>query len=493
MEQYEVFLPKLEAIGRTARIAWSFDGLIQRRFKVKVKRSKSSSFQPGEIKEDETITEIIDTHPNLSERFIRLTWNFLLETGGFTPITTPDVVSIKQVDDPEGLEDANPPSMIFTTFTQLRLFDVKGDSIPQNWIIWFDDPDIQDLIDIKPAPPPSPRSKKVKLEINGTRYDVRPEELSLGLPLKDHRCIYTTTEQLTVRKLKHLLDNRDEQYQVHGDRFPIFGGRVTILGTRAVQKRYDAVIPLIARRIQVESKQDLLMIANGIPADFNHATNKGRNDLKEKNIIVEVSHPHPAEVKTVSDAMGLPFATHQDEISKALMLDKMHQAIGRNSGFRAVEGGRYECVVLVDKNRHDYLVKECTYKLDETNSVIIDRTEKMSRLEKRISESASPLVKKMESLINNPHAYFSDGRKVKPDIKYIVSTLSPEKVEDYLVRLLVAITSFSKVRIDQDSPKDSQSQKLWDLGEWIVHGLVAEGRRGLVLEKYRTELGVSSV
>jgi hypothetical protein len=147
IEQYETFLPKIKAIGRTARIAWSFDGLVQHRFKVKVRRGQSASFQPGKIKEEETITEIIDTHPNFSERFIRLTWNFLLETDGFRSITTPDVVSIKQVDDPEGLEDAAPPAMIFTTFTQLRLYEVKGDAIPKNWIIWIDDPDIHELID----------------------------------------------------------------------------------------------------------------------------------------------------------------------------------------------------------------------------------------------------------------------------------------------------------------------------------------------------------
>lgn len=488
MEQYSSFLPKLKAIGRTARIAWSFDGLIQRRFKVKVRRGQSGAFQPGDVKVEETITEIIETHPNLDEKFIRLSWNFLLEVDGFRSMATPDVLSIERVDGETETDNAVPPAIIFTTYTQLRLFEVKGDSIPKNWIIWFDDPDIHELIDIKPAPPPTPRTKKEKLEIDGTRYDSRPEELSLGLPLKDHRCIYTTTEHLTVRKLKHLLDSRDEKYQVHGDRFPVLGGRVSILGTKAVQKRYDAVIPLIVRRIQVETKQDVLLIANGIPADFNHATNKGRNDLKDRHILVELSHPHPQEVKTICDDMGLPFATYQDEVSKTLMLDKMHQAIGRNSGFRAVEGERYECVVLVDKNRHDYLLKECTYWIDEKNSVIIDRTAKMGRLEKRITDTASPLVKAVENLINNPFPYLTDGRKVKPDIKSVISTLPPEKVEDYLVRLLVAITSYSGVRIDQDSPKDSQSRKLWELGKWIVQDLIQPDRRPSVLQRYQSEL-----
>jgi len=81
-----------------------------------------------------------------------------------------------------------------------------------------------------------------------------------------------------------------------------------------------------------------------------------------------------------------------------------------------------------------------------------------------------------------------NNRKVKPDINYTISTLPPEKVEDYLVRLLVAITSFAKVRIDQPSPKDSQSQKLWTLGTWIVQDLVANGRHLAVLQRYQVEI-----
>lgn len=489
IEQYSTFLPKLQAIGRTARVAWSFDGAIQRRFNVKIRRNKSEDFRPGDIIEQETMDEIIKTNPKLPEHLIRLTWNILSDTDRFSQITTPDVVSVEPVDGVDDTEDffhsirTDPVSMIFTTFEQLRLLKSKKDNIPKNWMIWFDDPDVNDLIDIKPVVPSTRKIKKERPVIDGTTYNVREEGHSFGLQLKDHRCIYTTTERLTVKKLEHLFKNRGEEYELHGERFSVTGGKVTILGTKAVQKKYDALVSLLVRRINQINVDDILLIADGIPSELNHTTNKGRNDLTDRNIVVELSYPHPVNVKTICDSMGLDFNTYRDEISKDLMVDKLHQAVGRNTGFRW--NGR-EAVVLVDKNRHEYIVKECRYSVDKINSQIIDRTEKMSRKEKRITDTASPLVKQIEELINNPHPYFSDSRKIKPDIKFVVTSLPDNKSrEDYLIRLLDCLTSYSKVRFDRDSPSDSQSGKVWKLGRWILDEYGPEIGLSPLLERYK--------
>ncbi len=350
-------------------------------------------------------------------------------------------------------------------------------------MIWFDDPDVNDLIDIKPVVHSTRKIKKERPVIDGTTYNVREEGHSFGLQLKDHRCIYTTTERLTVKKLEHIFKNRGEEYELHGERFSVTGGKVTILGTKAVQKKYDALVSLLVRRINQINGDDILLIADGIPSELNHTTNKGRNDLTARNILVELSYPHPVNVKTICDSMGLDFNTYRDEISKDLMVDKLHQAVGRNTGFRW--SGR-EAVVLVDKNRHEYMVKECRYSVDKMNSQIIDRTEKMSRKEKRITDTASPLVKQIEELINNPHPYFSDSRKIKPDIKFVVTSLPDNKSrEDYLIRLLDCLTSYSKVRFDRDSPSDSQSGKVWKLGRWILDEYGPEIGLTPLLEQYK--------
>lgn len=492
IEQHASFAPKLNVIGRKAKIAWSFDGAIQRRFNIKVRRTPSAKFRPGSIKSEETLEEIIQTNPNLDEKFIRLTWRILSDTERFNTMATPDIISVECAEPAlssmeffESLRD-DPPAIIFTTFAQLRLIKAKNDNIPKNWIIWIDDPDVQELIDIKPVKESKAKSKKQMPVINGTTYDIRDEDQSLGFSFKEYKCIYTTTERLTVRKLEHIFKSRNEPYELHGERLNVSGGKITILGTEKVQKKYDALIPLITRRINVVTKNDLLLIANGIPAEFNHSTNKGRNDLDKRDILVEISHPHPSQVRTICDSMGIIFDSNRNEISKEMMLDEMHQAIGRNSGYRA---NGSECIVLVDKNQHKYLVSECGYAIDKTNSVIIDRIKNMTRLDKRITDTASPLVEMIEELLNNPHTYLADGRKIKPDINYVVTTITdPKKQEDYLIRLLIALTSYSKVRFDKQLPKDKQSLKIWELGYWIIEKFIPDDRLESVLTTYTGEI-----
>ena len=89
MEQHASFEPKLKAMGRRGMVAWSFDGAIQRRFNVKVRRSQSSTFRPGDIVGEETISEIIEKNPHLDEKFIRLTWNILSDSVRFSSIARP--------------------------------------------------------------------------------------------------------------------------------------------------------------------------------------------------------------------------------------------------------------------------------------------------------------------------------------------------------------------------------------------------------------------
>ncbi len=491
--QYETFLPKLNAIGRTAKMAWSFEGSIYRRFKVKLKRSVSKPFAPGKTNQEQSIEEIIRTNPQMDERFIRVTWNILKGDDRFMSMTSPDVVSVEpeenidpEIDFFESLGES-PPAIIFTTIASLRTLKVKKDNIPLNWIIWVDDPDADEFVDIKPANgTPKTELPANQLEINGTRYDTRPEDTSLGMGFLNHRCIYTTTEKITLKLLEHHLGKLGVKFRLHGERYRLTGGNITLLGTKTVQKKYDAIIPLLANRINTDSKVGLTLIADGIPAEFNHSTNKGRNDLSERNILIEISQPHPVQIKTVCDSLGLDFNTNRDQITKDLMLDKLHQAVGRNSGFRA-KG--FECVVLIDSSKHEYLVENCGYYTNTVNSVVIDRTEKMSRKEKRITDSATTLVKDIEGFLNNTNNYFDDLRKVKADINFVVSTMADEvKQANYLLRLLVSLTSFTGVRFDQ---KEDSTKKIWKLFHWIIDNKVPETKLISVLEKYTTEVTVT--
>lgn len=501
IEKEAAFRPKVKELGRTSRVAWSFDGSIERRFNVKVRRSGGRPFAPGQALSEETIGEIRRKNPRLSESLIRLTWEILKgDPDRFARIAVPDRVSTEPVnlqDDEDLIFDdlgPEPPAIIFTTFAQLRLIAVRHDRIPLNWIIWIDDPDLDELLDIKPASRASGADRSAdpdeakEREIDGTRYHVRPELLSLGLPFINHRCIYTTTERVTLRLLKHHLDKHRDPYEVHGERHRVTGGRITILGTNRVQKKFDAIVPLLVRRLELEHGRKVTLIADGIPAEFNHSTNKGRDDLKKRDLLVEVSHAHPSQVKTVCDALGLRFTEHSRQIGLDLMVDKLHQAIGRNSGFRS-EG--FECVVLVDKSHHAALVAECGYAIDTDNSVVIDLTAKMVRTDTRLTDSASPLVKQIARFLNLPTDYLTDLRKVKPDVEFVLAGIEdgPKRLA-YTVRLLVALTSLTQVRFDRDAdtpPSSHFGQKVQELGQWILTARSDQDREA-ILTGYSMEL-----
>ncbi len=504
-EQYASFLPKLDAIGRKAKISRSFEGYINKRFNTKILRNPARrNFEIGDIKATETKAEIKRKNPKLTDRFINLSWQILSEaTYKFREIAVYDDIYVDTnkftYDQDEPLDESL--AIIFTTFAQLRLIKRKKDQIPLHWIIWFDDPDVDELMDIKPATLMKSSStsednlisfeisKIEQKEINGTLYDIRPADTGFGVSFQNHRCIYTTTEKVTLRLLEHTFKNRNEIYEIHGERHRVTGGKITILGTQAVYKKSDALIPLMMRRLTIHLEKGMLLIADGIPADFNHSTNKGRNDLNKQHIVIELSQPHPESIKTICDSLGLDFNIHRDEVSKETMLDKMHQAIGRNSGYRSAG---FECVVLVDRNKHDYLVKECSYSYDGLNSVIIDRTEKMSRKDVRTTETATPTVKEIEIFLNNINTYIDDFRKVKPDIQYVLTTIDDKNKQfKYLIRLLIALTTHSKVRFDltlNEIPQNSHSKKVWELGQWILNDLITPSLKQPALELYTSEL-----
>lgn len=106
MEQFDSFQEELKGTGRTATIAWSLDGLIFKRFGVKVRRKGGAPFVPGTILKEETIREILQNHPGMSERLVRLTWN-ILGVGGHrvTDIASPDIVTIPEEQPDNPLDD----------------------------------------------------------------------------------------------------------------------------------------------------------------------------------------------------------------------------------------------------------------------------------------------------------------------------------------------------------------------------------------------------
>ncbi|MFC7289307.1 hypothetical protein ACFQPC_14765 [Herminiimonas glaciei] len=494
-EQHASFSKQLQAEGLHCRIALSLDAAVLQRFQTKLKRSAPRDYKVGEIDYPESIRAIRQNHPNLEEDFIKLTLDFLAkDPARFEDLAIPAIAhkSIQDSDQPFKLDKSPPkfvvadetaPAMIFTTFAQLRLLKVRRDCIPLNWIIWIDDPDSEELMDIKPSKNMTETNKGKFRVINDTTYAVRPEKQVLGLGFPTHRVIYTTTEKLTVEAICYKLRSQNKPCVVHGERVKVTGGKITILGTKAVQKKRDAILPLFTAR------RNLVLIADGLAAEYNHSNNKGVNSLRNNDLLIEVSIPHPATVKTFCDAFSIDFKKQGKEVGRTLMLDRMHQAIGRNSGYRTANA---ECVVLVDPNMHKHLLENCGYTFDTINSVIIDRTNKMTRRESRLSSNASELASEVMKFINGFLQYANDLRVIKADINKVLKAIDDDKKRtDYLIRLMVAISDQCKVWADvppgaNESRSEQQYRKLL---QWLVTTFINPDDQQQVLERYRADLG----
>lgn len=494
--KYSEYLQYGIKCGFNVKIVRSKDAKARLRFNTKVIRGEQKHpYAPAKILDKESIEEFIKNNTDLSPEFIRLSWNFFT-----TDKLSFDKIPYQQEEGPNSLfEDGltqplsdNNTRIILTTFEQLRIHKLKNVRIPKDWIIWFDDPDIMDVVDIEPYDtdkweelPDDEIDKKTK-EINKKRYFKRNMYQSLGYSLKDYKCIYTTTEIITRKGIELMMKNRQEEFITHDKMYNISGGHITILGTEMVRKRYDGVIPLLSRRL-TKKKYPTLLIADGLSTEINHSNNKGRNDLSKINLLVELSIPHPIQVRTICDALSLQHSSNKTEITRSIILDRLHQAIGRNSGYR--DKG-FQCVALVDKSVHANVIEQTRYKIDEDNSVIIDRVKPMSSKDTRTSDSVSPIVQDIEYFLNNPHEYISDNRLIKPDIKYVFKHIKEQdKKLSYSIRLIVALSELSGVEITKGFVKpinlSSVQEKYWNIIKWIVDTHITEDRTEYVNKQIR--------
>ena len=91
------------------------------------------------------------------------------------------------------------------------------------------------------------------------------------------------------------------------------------------------------------------------------------------------------------------------------------------------------------------MVDETRYLIDFDNSVVIDRTQKMSRKERRTEKTASNIVQELEHQLNNIDAYVADSRKIKPDLKFVIKSIKSDKDRlTYIIRLITSLAELSK-------------------------------------------------
>ncbi len=299
--------------------------------------------------------------------------------------------------------------------------------------------------------------------------------------------VFTTTEQLTKTALIRHLAQMRRRPVIHEMMEKSPYGDITVLGTDKVRRSQDAVIPLILRRLE-KKNLSVQLIADGLGSTYNHVNSKGVNILTDTDVLVEVSIPHPAEVKKVCALLGLDYAAEQQEVTVNLMLDKIHQAIGRNSGFRWK--GK-ECVVLVDKRHHKNIVQQLRYRVDTENSVVIDKTQKMSMKDSRITPTASAFTRLMVEQLTKLDGIFNDRRSITHAIDHVIKAIvTDDKRTYYISRLLTALSTLSKTALD--NPKVESTTESHTVSNYryawthIQSTWVTDANRFKVMKDYHT-------
>jgi hypothetical protein len=548
-----------EKEGLIVELALSIEGHIKNRFGISaIRKPASGPFAPGEIDAEKTIHAIKKAHPDINPKLIDLFWQ-LIQPQYNRPNATPDKLDLDlgwpllpsrafnkdshspllEVSDqstgdcshavnPYGCEykeftdkkdrskyghfdwhrevwkldlpenQFKTANIVVTTTAQAQLLPkLKGKSPTPNWIIFIDDPDLQDILkytQYKNSDWPKMKSSQIEAntkEINGKRYFERDVKDYLGMLFRKNSVVFTTTESLILRAIEHQFDKFESPYvqfqigrskprRFHNSMENLTSGNVSILGTRFVRANLDGIIPPIVERLK-KMGHKVELIADGMGSNINHSTSKGNNSFQKTHLIIELSIPHPDQITTVCESLNLDFATNKRDITISLMLDKMHQAIGRNSGYR-YDGA--ECIVLTDPKFYRDLIKGARYQVSV--SALIDRTATMSRKDRRTPDDATSLIKDLETLLMNNKEYVHDRRKFKSDVLNYLKTISDankkEKAIQRMFRSMLYQSTGSEKCVSTD---DKKLHKPYRQGAALLLKQLPKRRRKFIVNRTR--------
>ena len=320
-------------------------------------------------------------------------------------------------------------------------------AIPTDWLIIFDDPGIEDFIDLQPR-----GNHYQSVNHPDKSYLVRPETLRIDVGLKGYRRIYTTTELTTTFLASEYFPNIPiEQSLMPPEGNKLVGGRIHVFATKLVRSRYDGVLPGI-----VNAMGDHEYLADGQGAPLNLVNMKGRNDLSEVDTVVEISQPHLDHVHLIQDQYSYINRELGDEakcqatdayIKAMIMIDAANQAAGRNSGARYK--GK-QCIILVDPQFVDSVVNGLRYSVEEVR--LLDDT----GMNARQPDSDDPIDQLLWKLVRYDR-YCSQGKLFLDDcdnyLRHMQDIGEFDLLKKYLNRLETAIETMAEEQQWQDNRK----------------------------------------
>lgn len=338
-------------------------------------------------------------------------------------------------------------------------------AMSKDWVVLFDDPghaEVSNLVPVTEA-----RDTKIMIEnerrekdeiaplaierklINKRQYYVRPLDKRIGMSFEPYKIkhelggevehtipvIYTTTEELT----KHFISRMSRDVKVFDFMHELDVRNVTLWGTSMTHAKNDGLIILAAALLQLDHPEEsMALIGDGLGQKLNHINNKGQNDLATQHLIIELSQLHPTKRQQLFDEM-----THlhgearfsESEVQTLYMRDQMHQAIGRNSGYRDKDEA-FQTIVLCDPHHYESLVETSRYlpapwscQLDINAG---DSTRSKVRRHKRAREILNfhgdmpPMVQTLQDYVTDPKNMI-EHEKVHEAVAEIATSNGPAK------------------------------------------------------------------
>lgn len=200
---------------------------------------------------------------------------------------------------------------------------------------------------------------------NGHHFERRPMRNTIGFGLtkgyrrnKGPTMLVLTTERITAAYAQQTFTNMRLVSQTSVELPSTDQCHVTTLMTKIVRKANHALlIPIIERLRQEFPNEDLCFIANGLGAEHNLSSTRGRNDLAERSSLIKLSIPHPSITTTLQAHFARTQRTRL--LHSWYLADACNQALGRNQGARW--HGR-SAIVLIDPIYYNTVVGLLRYR-----------------------------------------------------------------------------------------------------------------------------------
>ncbi|MEF8758303.1 MAG: hypothetical protein V5B36_00825 [Candidatus Accumulibacter sp. UW25] len=278
-----------------------------------------------------------------------------------------------------------------------------------------------------------------QVRIGSKHYFVRPECLRYGYGLQN-RMIFTTTEILTSHFIRR--DFNVFEPKLMPD-VKMRAGDIVLFKTKMTGAKKDGLLLPVFERLKKDGHK-FYVIADGLGTQWNHTNSKGRNDLQDRDVVVEISQ-HPADnLPKVLDELGWT-SSDQMKLKVEIALDQLHQAIGRNSGYRwadKTENDKKTVVVLCDYLLAQTIMERTRYFIPDSSFRDLDKP-----VTKRVNTTS--LSGAVEWYMLNYGDYLTGAGKRGRNVNaYVSDCKAAMRNAQAKARMLTALNDLARSRID---------------------------------------------